>query len=337
MSLTLDELPDALLVVSFGGPSGPDEVRPFLESVVRGRGVPPERLDVVAQHYAHFGGRSPIVDATDALVVALREHLAADGPEIPVYLGNRHGQPLLADAMTRMRDDGVQRALAFVTSAFSSWSGCRQYLDAIGEAWSAVPGAPRIDKLRACWNHPGFLEASRLRIQEVLPDEPSLLLFTGHSLPVAQAAGCAYEDQLREAARLLSEDLGGLPWELVWQSRSGPPQVPWLEPDVLTALDGLAARGETRPIVLVPLGFLADHMEVVWDLDVEAAERAASLGLRLVRAPTVGTHPAFIATVGELVRERFGASRPVRGRLPALPDICPAGCCPPGPRRPVTR
>lgn len=337
MTLTLDELPDALLVVSFGGPTGPDEVRPFLEAVVRGRDVPPERLDVVAEHYAHFGGRSPIVDATDAFVVALRAHLAERGPEIPVYQGNRNWHPFLKDTLEQMRDDGVHRALAFVTSAFSSWSGCRQYLEALAGAWSEVPGAPRIDKLRACWNHPGFLDAVRLRIEEVLPAEPSLLLFTAHSLPVGQAAGCAYEPQLREAARLLSEDLGGLPWDLVWQSRSGPPQVPWLEPDVLDALDALAEAGEARPIVLVPLGFLADHMEVVWDLDIEAAQRAAALGLRLVRAPTVGVHPTFIETVGDLVRERYGTARPVRGDLPPLPDVCPAGCCPPGARRPAAR
>ena len=335
MTQTLDELPDALLVVSFGGPTGPDEVRPFLESVVRGRGVPPERLDVVAEHYAHFGGRSPIVEATDALVLALRDHLAQDGPEIPVYLGNRNWHPYLKSAMEQMRDDGVKRALAFVTSAFSSWSGCRQYLDAIGEAWSAVPDAPRIDKLRACWNHPGFLQAVRLRIEEVLTDVPTLLLFTAHSLPVSQASGCAYEAQLREACRLIAGDLGGAEWDLAWQSRSGPPQVPWLEPDVLDALDALAAAGETRRIVLVPLGFIADHMEVVWDLDVEAADRAKELGLDLVRAQTVGTHPLFVRAVGDLVRERWGADRPFRGRLPALPDVCPAGCCPPGRRRPT--
>ena len=330
MSLTLDEMPDALLILSFGGPAGPDEVMPFLRSVVKGAAVPEARLQEVAARYQRVGGRSPIVDATEALVSAVHTHLASDGPALPVYLATRNWTPSLVDTLAQMRDDGVRRALVFVTSAFSSWSACRQYLEAIGAAWTAVPGAPRVDKIRGFWNHPGFLDAVGARVREVRPEGDCLLLFTAHSLPTAQAAGCAYEEQLREAARIVAEDLGGLDWDLAWQSRSGPPSVPWLAPDVCDRLTALAEEGEDRPIVLVPLGFVADHMEVVWDLDVEAADRAAELGLTVHRAATVGTHPAFVTMVGDLVRERFGPQRPVRGRLPALPDVCAASCCPPG-------
>lgn len=327
MTLTLDELPDALLIVSFGGPAGPDEVMPFLQRVTGGR-VPESRLAEVSDRYATVGGRSPIVDAQNDLVEAVRVHLAAEGPELPVYLATRNWEPNLFDAMTQMRDDGVKRALAFVTSAFSSYAGCRAYLDAIMAAWSEVEGAPRIDKLRGFWNHPLFLETVRMRIEEVLPDAPARLLFTAHSLPVPMADACAYEEQLRAAAALLSADLGGMPWDLCWQSRSGHPSQPWLEPDICDALEGMA--GETRAVVVVPLGFVADHMEVVWDLDVEARAKADALGLTMVRARTAGTHPTFVRMVGDLVRERWGADRPTRGRLPALPDVCPAGCCPPG-------
>jgi ferrochelatase len=338
-----DRLPyDAVVVLSFGGPEGPDDVLPFLENVTRGRNVPHERLAEVAAHYDLFGGVSPINRQTRALVTALEAELAAHDLPLPVYWGNRNWHPFLADTVRRMRDDGVRRALAFVTSAYSSYSACRQYLEDIERARREVgDGAPVVDKIRQFYDHPGFVEpmirhvrAARLRLPAEVRDD-ARLVFTAHSVPVSMATSSPYVSQLLEASRLVAEGAtvdgrDPLDIDLVWQSRSGPPQVPWLEPDIGDHLEQLAAKG-VPAVVVVPIGFVSDHMEVVYDLDMVAAERARRVGLPTARAATVGTDPQFVAMVRELVEERLDTSRPRRalGSLGVRPDACPADCCPP--------
>lgn len=330
---------DAVLVVSFGGPESPDEVMPFLENVVRGRNVPRERLLEVAAHYHHFGGRSPINDQNRALVAALQQALAGRGLGLPVYLGNRNWHPLLADVVRQMQADGIRRALAFVTSAYSSWSGCRQYLENIEQARAQVgPAAPQIDKLRVFFNHPRFIAAAGDRLKQVLSSLPpnrraaAPLVFTAHSIPLSMAAGCAYEQQLRETCRLVAENVGRGEFILAWQSRSGPPSQPWLEPDILDVLGQIAAGGATD-VVVVPIGFLSDHIEVMYDLDHEAAQRATALGLALHRAATVGTHPVFVEMICDLIEERLGRASPqAMGNMGPGHDTCPADCCPLGAR-----
>jgi ferrochelatase len=327
---------DALLVVSFGGPEGMDDVLPFLANVVRGRNVPPERLREAASHYEHFGGRSPLPAQARALVAAVREELLAHGPALRVYLGNRNWHPFLADTLKQMRQDGVARALAFFTSAYGSYSGCRQYLEDIARARDELgAGAPEVDKLRAFYNHPGFVEPLVERVAAAfreLPEErrdAARLVFSAHSLPRALAASCAYEAELAETAALVAFPLGRRSYSLVYQSRSGPPGQPWLEPDIVEHLRALAAEG-ARDVVVAPIGFLSDHMEVVYDLDLDAKARALELGLNLVRAGTVGTHPRFVRMIRELVEERL-SDAPVRlhlGTRGPAPDVCPAGCCP---------
>ena len=331
---------DALLLVSFGGPEGPDDVEPFLDNVTRGREVPPDRLLQVAAQYERFGGVSPINGENRRLLAALE----ASGLDLPLYWGNRNWHPLLADTVARMTDDGITHALAFVTSAFSSYSSCRQYLDDIAAARAAVgPSAPAIDKLRPFFNHPGFLAPVAERVTESLAelDEPlragAVLVFTAHSIPTSMAATCDYEEQLNDAAQVVATMVpGGHEWRLSFQSRSGPPSVPWLEPDVGDVLAALAAAGSPA-VVLVPLGFVCDHMEVIYDLDVLARARADDLGLPMARARTVGVHPTFVAMIGELVSERTkpGGDVPRRalGQLGPRPDPCIDGCCP-APRRP---
>jgi ferrochelatase len=328
---------DTLLIVSFGGPEGPDEVMPFLENVVRGRNVPRERLLAVAEHYQHFGGISPLNAQNRQLAVALQKELNANGPELKVYLGNRNWHPFLADTLRQMRSDGVRHALAFFTSAFSSYSSCRQYSENIAAARLEVgPDAPTIDKLRPYFNHPGFIEAMADRTQTTLAEfrldrrEQAHLVFTAHSIPMSMAAGCQYEVQLREASRLVAAALGHKSWQLAFQSRSGPPTQPWLEPDISDALRALAGAG-TRDIVVVPIGFISDHMEVVYDLDTEAMQTAKSLGLNMVRTKTVGTHPRFVQMIRELILERAsGSERLSVGGLPPSPDVCASDCCPAG-------
>jgi ferrochelatase len=329
---------DAILVLSFGGPEGPDDVVPFLENVTRGRGVQRERLQEVGAHYALFGGVSPINGQNRALIAALEAELAGHGPALPVYWGNRYWHPFLADTLRTMRDDGVRRALAFVTSAHSSYSSCRQYLDDIERARREVgDGAPVVDKIRQYYDHPGFIEPMVRNVAEAraaLPDDvraSARLVFTAHSVPVAMAATSPYVAQLLEASRLVAERAApGEDLDLVWQSRSGPPQVPWLEPDVGDHLEALAAEG-TPAAVVVPIGFVSDHMEVVYDLDTIAAQRARDAGLVMVRAATVGTDPAFVSMIRELVCERIDPDLPRRalGSLGVRPDHCPADCCPP--------
>jgi ferrochelatase len=329
---------DALLVASFGGPEGMDEVMPFLENVVRGRNVPPERLREVAAHYEHFGGISPLNAQCRALTAALRDELDRHGPPLRVYWGNRHWRPLLADTLRQMAEDGVERALAFVTSAYGSRSGCRAYLDDIARARSEVgPGAPAVDKLRAFYNHPGFVEALAERVGAAIERVPqprrgeARLVFTAHSIPRAEAAACDYEAQLDETAKLVASALGRNEWTLVYQSRSGPRGQPWLEPDVVDHLRALAAD-RARDVVVAPIGFVSDHMEVLYDLDLVARSRAIELGLVMVRAGTVGTHPRFVRMIRELALERM-TDAPVRlhlGTRGPAPDVCPPDCCPRG-------
>ena len=325
---------DAVVVVSFGGPEGPDDVLPFLENVTRGRGVPAERLAAVAEHYLARGGVSPINQLCRDLVDSVRDELHAYGHDLPVYWGNRNWHPMLADTVATMRDDGVRRALAFVTSAYSSWSSCRQYLDDIARARAQVgDGAPAIDKLRPFHDHPGFVEPMadglRVALDELGPD--AAIVFTAHSIPVAAAETCAYEDQLRETAGLVADRAApGRRWALAWQSRSGPPTVPWLAPDINDHLRLVSDDGASG-VAVVPVGFVADHMEIVHDLDTEAAATARDLGLRMLRTPTAGTDPRFVAMIRELVEERLDPTRERRclGRRGPAPDHCPAGCCPP--------
>jgi len=327
---------DALLIVSFGGPDGPEDVLPFLENVLRGRNVPRERMLEVAEHYYHFGGKSPINDQNRQLIAALERELAEHGPSLPVYWGNRNWHPLLADTLRKMAADGVRRALAFVTSAFSSYSGCRQYRENIAAAQAEVgPAAPQVDKLRVFFNHPGFIEPLIERTREALAQvsadrrEQTPLIFTAHSIPQAMADGCLYELQLRESCRLVAERLGRSDWHLAYQSRSGPPSQPWLEPDVVEFIRMLHFRQPLRDVVVAPIGFISDHLEVLYDLDTEAKAACEEIGINLVRARTVGTHPRFITMIRELVEERISGNprRLALGTLGAKEDVCPDDCC----------
>ena len=323
---------DAVLLVSFGGPDGPDDVMPFLRNVVHGRPVLPERLEQVAAHYQLFGGVSPINAANRALREAISDALLTRGRPLPVYWGNRNWHPLLPDTVRTMRADGIRTAAALVTSAYSSYSSCRQYLDDIDAARDTVgPGAPEIVKLRPYFNHPGFVrplaEGLRTARLEAGPDAP--VLMTAHSLPGAQAATCRYEAELVEAARLVAADAGEPDgsWQLVYQSRSGPPGQPWLGPDINDAIDGLS--DSVRTVIVVPVGFVSDHMEVVFDLDHQAAATAAERGIRMVRSPTPGSHPDFAVMAAHLVEEMEDA-RPADslGSLGPAPCPCDPGCCP---------
>ncbi len=340
---------DALLLVSFGGPEGPDDVIPFLENVTRGRNIPRDRLAEVGEHYHLFGGRSPINDQNRALLAAIREDLAGAGIDLPVYWGNRNWDPYLADALQEMAADGVTRAACFVTSAYSSYSGCRQYREDLAAAAGQVDGAPRLDRLRHYFNHPGFVEpvvdATLAALAELPADvrDDARLVFVTHSIPEAMSEnsgpdGGAYVAQHRAAAVEVVErvrlETGHRPaHDLVYCSRSGPPSVPWLEPDVNDHLAKLVAGG-TRSVVLVPIGFVSDHMEVIYDLDTEALTTARELGLPAVRAATPGVDPRFVAMVRDLLVERAAAERgeaPTRttvGRVPPSHDLCPGRCCP---------
>jgi protoporphyrin/coproporphyrin ferrochelatase len=340
---------DALLLVSFGGPERPEDVVPFLENVTAGRGIPRERLVEVGAHYRLFGGRSPINDLNRALIVGIEAELAGAGIELPVYWGNRNWDPYLTQALQQMADDGVRRAACFVTSAYSSWSSCRQYRENLFDAATAVPGGPTLDKLRHYFNHPGFVEPvvdAVLAELAALPDESrdgAHLVFVTHSIPVAMAEtsgpdGGAYVAQHLDVAaavtaRIAEETGTDHPHELVYCSRSGPPQVPWLEPDVNDHLEALAAGG-VPAVVMVPVGFVSDHMEVIYDLDTEAMATAERLGLPARRAATAGADPRFVAMVRDLLVERAAVERGeevVRasvGTCGPMWDRCPVGCCP---------
>ena len=326
---------DAFLLLSFGGPEGMDDVQPFLENVLRGRNVPAERMKEVAHHYELVGGVSPLNAQNRALLAAVKDEFAAHGTGLPVFWGNRNWRPYLADTMKEIADAGHRRVVAFATSAFSCYSGCRQYREDLARAREAVgPSAPEVDKVRVFYNHPGFIAANIARVEEVLGQlapserESVRLVFTAHSLPVSMATAAPYEAQLRETARLVAEGVGVPDWDLVYQSRSGPPSQPWLEPDVCDHLRAVREAG-VEVVALSPIGFTSDHMEVVYDLDTEARECCEEIGLRMVRAGTAGTHPAFVAMIRELVEERM-QENPMRRSLGgegAWPDICPEGCC----------
>ena len=297
----LAETYDAVLLVSFGGPEGPDDVMPFLENVLRGKNVPRERMLEVAEHYQQFGGVSPINEQNRRLIAALQAELEENGPRLPIYWGNRNWDPLLSHALRQMADDGVQRAMAIFTSAFSSYSGCRQYREDIARAQDEVgPVAPKIDKLRMFFNHPGFIETQIESVNDCLAQVPedrrseTMLLFSAHSIPMAMAENCRYVAQLEEASRLVAEGVGHSRWELVYQSRSGPPQQPWLEPDVCDRIRQLYADDALHDVVILPIGFVSDHLEVLYDLDTEAQELCESLGIVMHRAATVGAHPQFV-------------------------------------------
>ncbi|WP_078901630.1 ferrochelatase [Actinacidiphila yeochonensis] len=349
---------DALLLLSFGGPEGPDDVVPFLENVTRGRGIPRERLKEVGRHYFLFGGVSPINEQNRELLGALREDFAAAGLDLPVHWGNRNWAPYLTDTLREMAEAGRRRVLVLATSAYASYSGCRQYRENLAASLAEVAAAglpvPRVDKLRHYFNHPGFVEpmvdATVAALAE-LPEEVrdgARLAFTTHSIPTAAADtsgpkedhgdGGAYVAQHLDTARLVADgvrEATGVdrPWELVYQSRSGAPHIPWLEPDICDHLEAVHADGAAA-VVMVPIGFVSDHMEVKYDLDTEATAKAAELGLPVSRAATVGADPRFAAAVRDLVLERAATERgrtPARCALGALGpshDVCPAGCCP---------
>lgn len=343
---------DALLLVSFGGPEGPDDVVPFLENVTRGRGIPPERLKEVGAHYFEFGGVSPINAQCRDLIAALRQDFADTGLKLPIYWGNRNWNPFLADTLAEMEADGVERALAVFTSAYSSYSGCRQYREDLARALQQSGTSIQFDKIRPYFNDPGFVEPMADAVAAAvagLPERARLaprLVFVTHSLPRTYAEtsgpiGGAYVSQHLEVARLVAEGVSRrtglvLPHELVFCSRSGPPQTPWLEPDVNDHLRDIKAQGATG-VVLAPIGFVSDHMEVIYDLDTQAAETAQEIDLPMARAATVGTDPRFVAALRRLVLERAAVARGdsegeslsnVVGRLRAFPDVCPLNCCP---------
>src|SRR6476469_5358598 len=357
---------DALLVVSFGGPEKPDDVVPFLENVTRGRGIPRERLEKVGEHYFQLGGRSPLNDLNRTFIAAVEEDLRGNGIDLPVYWGNRNWDPYLTDALGQMARDGVERAVCFVTSAYSSYSGCRQYRENLADAVADVEGAPALDRVRHYFNHPGFVEPMVDATLAALADLPAdargdaRLLFVTHSVPVSMneasgrggsraqtgsdGAGGAYVAQHESVAAEITERIRQhtghrFPSEVVFCSRSGPPEVPWLGPDVNVRIEH-AARHAVPAVVVVPIGFVADHMEVVYDLDTEARAAAEEAGIAFARAATAGVDPRFVAMVRDLVLERAAAARgedPVRaavGSLASSWDECPAGCCanPRGPR-----
>lgn len=327
---------DAILVVSFGGPDGPDDVMPFLENVLRGRNVPRERMLEVAEHYHHFDGRSPINEQNRELIAALQALLHEQGPNLPIYWGNRNWHPLLPDTLARMKEDGVTRAVCFVTSAYSSYSGCRQYRENLAAAKDSTRAADlETLKLRVFYNHPGFIDPMVESTRAALAAAPgAILLFTAHSVPMSMADTSDYVKQLREASRLVAEGAGCDNYRLVYQSRSGPPTQPWLEPDICQAIEEAAAAGAPH-VVVMPVGFISDHLEVLYDLDTEARQKAADLGIGFTRVPTVGTDPRFISMIRELILERLDPQQPKRacGLYGPNHDVCPADCCP-APTRP---
>jgi len=326
---------DAILLLSFGGPEGMDDVLPFLENVLRGRNIPRERLIEVSHHYALFDGVSPINAQNRALLAALEPQLKANGIMLPIYWGNRNWAPYTGDTLRQMQQDGIQRALAFVTSAYSSYSGCRQYREDVALAREQIgEGAPLVDKIRVFYNHPLFVEVNAENLRAALMQIPverrdsAQVAFTAHSIPLAMAKNADYERQLQETCRLVAEAAHITNWQLVYQSRSGSPSQPWLGPDIVEHLDALKAAG-AQDVVVLPVGFVSDHVEVLYDLDREALDHAAELGLNMVRAATVGTSPAYVRMVAELIRERVKGEPTHRaiGQYGANHDVCPIDCC----------
>lgn len=333
---------DSFILVSFGGPEGPGDVMPFLENVLRGKRVPRERMLEVAEHYKSFGGVSPINEQNRQLLAAIKTEFESNGIDLPVYWGNRNWDPLFPDTLRQMKSDGRKRALGFFTSMFSSYSGCRQYRENIIAAQEQVgDGAPVIDKLRMGFNHPGFIGAMTKNVQASITELGSsadavTILFTAHSIPMSMADNCDYVKQFNEASRLVAESVGVTDWRLVYQSRSGPPQQPWLEPDICDAIAEMDNAKKLKRVVIVPIGFVSDHMEVLYDLDDEAAALCKQRGIEMARAATAGVHPEFIGMIRQLVEERIGMrqQQDVVGKLGPWHDVCPADCCQYTPRRP---
>ena len=340
----MTELPpyDSFLLVSFGGPEAPDDVMPFLENVLRGKNVPRERMLEVAEHYKKFGGVSPINEQNRQLLDAIRTEFKTSGVDLPIYWGNRNWHPLLPETLRQMRDDGCKRSLAFFTSMFSCYSGCRQYRENIIQAQEEVgEGAPMVEKVRMGFNHPDFIavnaENARQAAESLGTNGESVpLMFTAHSIPMSMADNCDYVKQLNEACRLIAEQAGCRNWRLVYQSRSGPPQQPWLEPDVCDAIGEMDDTEKLSNLVIVPIGFISDHMEVLFDLDEEAAQLCQRRGIKMSRAATAGTDPKFVTMIRELVEERMGRreTRDALGDLGPWHDVCPSDCCMYTPRRP---
>ncbi|MCL4134403.1 UNVERIFIED_CONTAM: hypothetical protein GTU68_015864 [Idotea baltica] len=342
--MTIADPIDAFLLVSFGGPEAPDEVIPFLERVTAGRGIPRERLELVGQHYFDRGGISPINGHCRTLLSELGGAFKAAGVDLPLYWGNRNSAPFLDDTVAQMHADGIKHAVAFVTSAFSSYSGCRQYRENIAASIDALPsGGLAIDKLRVFFNHPGFIDplVDRLTVSiEGLDPRRTHVFFTAHSIPSSSAATCDYEQQITNAAALvagrisLADDMPE--WSVVWQSRSGPPSMPWLEPDICDAIAAVD-RSAVDHVVVVPIGFISDHMEVLQDLDTDAAAAAVAAGLGFSRIETSSSDARFVDMVVELVQEQTSGVVPVAlGELGLVPTQCSATCCP-APQRPARR
>jgi protoporphyrin/coproporphyrin ferrochelatase len=328
---------DAVMIVSFGGPEGMDDVRPFLENVLRGKNVPAARMEEVVHHYKHFDGVSPINAQNRELKILLEAELKAKGIEVPVYWGNRNWHPFLADTIQAMHDTGIRRCLNYMTSAYSSYSGCRQYREDIEKATQEL-GVEDMEfgKIRVFYNHPDWIELNRFRVSEALKQIPEArrsqarIVFTAHSIPTAMSDNCRYVAQLETAAQLVSEAVGHSAYALVYQSRSGPPNMPWLEPDVSDHLTELKAQG-VEDVVVHPLGFVSDHLEVLFDLDVEAQEHCTEIGLNMVRSKSAGNHPVMISMIRELVEERLSddVTERATGDLGPSHHICPTNCCKP--------
>ncbi len=326
---------EAILMMSFGGPEGMEDVMPFLDNVLRGRNVPEERKKEVAHHYEQFGGVSPINRQNEALRDALIPALRARGIDLPVYLGNRNWKPFVGDVVRTMQENGVKKFLAFVTSGFSCYSGCRQYREDMMRACAELGDkAPAFDKIRVYYNHPDFIAVTATEWRKALKHFPPerqdkvFTAFTAHSIPQAMADRCAYEAQLLNAATLTAEAAGISDWKLVFQSRSGPPSQPWLGPDICDFIRERHAEG-LRELIIHPIGFISDHMEVLYDLDHEAQELCEELGIQMARAATPGIHPQFVAMIAELIHERIDPSISKRaiGERPPNHDVCPTDCC----------
>jgi len=337
----MSQLPyDALLVLSFGGPEKPDDVIPFLENVLRGRNVPRERMLEVAEHYYHYGGQSPINDQNRQLMQCLKRELEIQQIDLPIYWGNRNWHPMLAETMRKMEEDGIERVLVFVTSIFSSYSGCRQYREDIQRAQAELGLESMVfHKIRTFYNHPLFVETMVDHVQsstKSIEASNPIFLFTAHSIPNAMAANCAYERQLTESCRLISEAAGCENWKLVYQSRSGPPQQPWLEPDICDEIEKIAGEESADHVVVIPVGFVSDHMEVIYDLDDEAKTAAQNASLGFTRVPTAGVHPKFIQMICKLIEERIGKTdeKQAIGKYGPSHDTCPVDCCKYEPRKP---
>ncbi|MCH2174600.1 MAG: ferrochelatase [Lentisphaeria bacterium] len=334
---------DSILYLSFGGPEKMDDVLPFLENVLRGKGVPRERMLEVAEHYRHFDGYSPINDQNKEIIASLKLALKENNIDLPIYFGNRNWHPLLPDTLKEIRDAGHKNTLVYITSGFSCYSGCRQYKENLEAATNLIENGPKLTKLRSFYNHPGFVGANSAQVKAGLKllDSPEKVYFTAHSIPLSMAKTSEYEKQLLEVCGLIAEDCCIDNWELVYQSRSGPPQQPWLEPDICDKIEEDLEVGLIKKQILVhPVGFLSDHLEVLFDLDTEVQELCDEKGLKLVRSKTVHNHPLMIQTIVKLIQEKISGTTPeARGQYPPRMSCGGPNCCAysPGsrPQRPV--